>query len=87
MASVAFEDIAAGDIVRCSMGGRVFHALVRSRRLGALEITALEKGIPHARVTSRDVIDHWPHASRLAVARDDDPPHPDQRSLSDLWDR
>jgi hypothetical protein len=83
---MAFEDIAAGDIVRCSIGGRIFHAVVRGTRLGALEITAIEKGISHRRVAAADVVDHWPHRSRVS-ADAEEPLHPQQRSLSDLWDR
>ena len=86
MPCVAFQDIAAGDIVRCSVSGRVFHAVVRGTRLGALEITVLEKGILHRRVAEADVVDHWHHRSRVAP-EGEEPLHPQQRSLNDLWDR
>jgi hypothetical protein len=83
---MSFADIAAGDIVRCSAGGRVFHAAVRGHVPGGITITPLERGITARRVSERDVIDHWAHRGRPAPAPAEEL-HPEQRSLGDLWDR
>ncbi len=76
------DDIAPGDVVRIAAGGRMFHAVVRGRVLGGLEVDPIERGIAGRRVKTRDVVEHWSRAGRRPGSRD-----PEQRSFDDLLDR
>lgn len=81
------DGIRAGDIVRCSVKGRVFHAVVRGQEAaGGLRVDPLERGITYRRVGARDVLEHWARRGRPRAEAEREV-HPDQRSLEDLWDR
>ena len=78
------DAIAPGDMVRVSVGGRVFHAVVRGAALGGLEVDPVERGVSARRVKARDVVEHWAHAGR---GRSRDDAAREQRSFDDLLDR
>jgi hypothetical protein len=87
MPAVRLDGIRAGDIVRCSVKGRVFHAVVRGEDLPrGLQVHPIERGISYRHVGAHDVVEHWARRGRPRAegARD---VHPEQRSLEDLWDR
>lgn len=80
------DGIDPGDIVRCSVRGRLFHAIVKGAHDAGLRIEPIERGVTHHHVRARDVIEHWarrgrPRADATSAL------HPEQRSLEDLWDR
>lgn len=80
------DGIAPGDIVRLSVRGRVFHALVRGIDVGGLAVEPVEKGVTCRRAKAGDVLEHWssagrPRAESLRAVS------PEQRSLDDLLDR
>ena len=67
----AAEPILSGDIVRASIRGRVFHALVRGAMPGGYRIEPIEQGVRARTVKATDVIDHWSRrGSPGAVAPD-----------------
>ena len=76
------DEIAPGDVVRIAAGGRMFHAVVRGRVLGGLEVDPIERGVSTRRVKARDVVEHWARAGRRRRSQD-----PEQRSFDDLLDR
>ena len=76
------DEIAPGDVVRVAAGGRMFHAIVRGRVIGGLEVDPIERGVTTRRVKSRDVVEHWARAGRRRSGHD-----PEQRSFDDLLDR
>ena len=78
------DGIAPGDMVRVSAGGRIFHAVIRGRVLGGLEVEPVERGVSLRRVKARDVVEHWTRAPRPRSAGS--APR-DQRSFDDLLDR
>ena len=80
------DAIQPGDLVRVSIRGRVFHALVRGSDTSGLQIEPIERGFTQRHVTARDVVEHWGKAGRprAAAAR---AVNPEQRSLDDLLDR
>lgn len=47
--------ITPGDIVKCDVKGRVFHATVQRKTAEGLRVTPIERGINHFEVTSRQV--------------------------------
>lgn len=75
-----------GDVVRVSVRGRVFHALVRGTTPGGLQVEPLQRGISHRQVNARDVLEHWAKRGRPR-ADADRAVNPEQRSLDDLLDR
>ena len=80
------DGIAPGDIVRLSVRGRMFHAVVRGTVPGGLQIDPIERGITYRHVKARDVIEHWVKRGRPR-ADADRAVNPEQRSLDDLLDR
>ncbi len=73
-------------MVRVSVRGRVFHALVKGTSPGGLTVDPLERNITYRQVKAHDVLEHWAKRGRpRADAKDDQ--HPEQRSLDDLLDR
>jgi hypothetical protein len=83
---VRLDSINPGDIVRVSIRGRVFHALVRGSDPAGLQIEPIERGITQRHVKARDIVEHWSKGGRprAAAAR---AVNPEQRSLDDLLDR
>ena len=80
------DGIDPGDIVRVSVRGRMFHAVVRGAMTGGLKVDPIERGITYRQVKARDVLEHWskrgrPRADAERVV------NPEQRSLDDLLDR
>lgn len=75
-----------GDVVRVSVRGRVFHALVRGTTPGGLQVEPLQRGVSHRHVSARDVLEHWAKRGRPR-ADADRAVNPEQRSLDDLLDR
>lgn len=90
MQRVRLDGIRQGDIVRCSVKGRVFHGVVRGQDAlagaPALRIEPIERGVSHRHVKARDVVEHWARRGRPKAEGERDV-HPEQRSLEDLWDR
>ena len=80
------DGISPGDIVRVSVRGRMFHALVRGTAAGGLQVEPIERGITYHQVKARDVLEHW---ARRGRPRSDAERavNPEQRSLDDLLDR
>jgi len=80
------EGISPGDIVRLSVRGRVFHAIVRGAGAGVLSVEPIERGVSCRRAAAGDVIEHWESVGRprAEAAR---AVSPEQRSLDDLLDR
>jgi hypothetical protein len=76
------DDIAPGDVVRVTAGGRIFHGIVRGRVLGGLEVDPIERGVVTRRVKVRDIAEHWSRARRPRGSTDSG-----QRSFDDLLDR
>jgi hypothetical protein len=83
---VRLDGITPGDIVRVSVRGRVFHALVRGVTDGGLQVEPIERGISHRQVKARDVVEHWAKRGRPRAQAERDV-NPEQRSLDDLLDR
>lgn len=75
-----------GDIVRISVRGRIFHALVRGTSAGGLQVEPLERGINYRQVKAHDVLEHWSRRGRPRADAAKDR-NPEQRSLDDLLDR
>lgn len=83
---VRLDGINPGDVVRASVRGRVFHALVKGTDPAGLQVEPLERGISYRHVKARDVLEHWAKRGRpRADAKGD--VNPEQRSLDDLLDR
>jgi len=80
------EAISPGDIVRVSVRGRIFHALVRGTAPGGLQVEPLERGINYRQVKAHDVLEHWAKRGRPRAEAQRDL-NPEQRSLDDLLDR
>ncbi len=80
------DSINPGDVVRVSVRGRVFHALVRGTAPGGLQVEPLERGVSHRQVKARDVLEHWAKRGRPR-ADAGRAVNPEQRSLDDLIDR
>lgn len=80
------DAIAPGDIVRLSVRGRMFHAVVRGTVPGGLQVEPIERGISYRQVGARDVIEHWAKRGRPRADAERDV-NPEQRSLDDLLDR
>ena len=80
------DSITPGDIVRVSIRGRVFHAVVRGSDPGGLQIEPFERGITQRHAKARDIAEHWSKGGRPRAvgAR---AVNPEQRSLDDLLDR
>lgn len=80
------DSIIPGDIVRVSIRGRVFHAVVRGSDPAGLQIEPIERGITQRHAKARDIVEHWSKGGRprAAAAR---AVNPEQRSLDDLLDR
>ena len=51
--------IRPGDIVLCDVRGHRFHADVRDRIPGALEIKPISPGANYGTAKSRQVVGHW----------------------------
>jgi hypothetical protein len=85
--AVRLDGIRAGDIVRCSVKGRMFHAVVRGEASPGpgLRVDPIERGVSYRHVRARDVVEHWAKRGRGGGGERD--VHPEQRSLEDLWDR
>jgi len=80
------DGIHPGDMVRLSVRGRVFHALVKGTSPGGLTVDPIERNITYRQVKAHDVLEHWAKRGRpRADARED--LNPEQRSLDDLLDR
>ena len=80
------DGIDPGDIVRVSVRGRMFHAVVRGSIPGGLQVDPIERGITYRQVKARDVLEHWARRRRPR-AEADRAVNPEQRSLDDLLDR
>ncbi|MCU0313424.1 MAG: hypothetical protein MUC84_05105 [Solirubrobacteraceae bacterium] len=80
------DGITPGDIVRVSVRGRVFHALVRGVTDGGLQVEPIERGISYRQVKAHDVLEHWAKRGRPRAQAERDV-NPEQRSLDDLLDR
>ena len=80
------DGIDPGDIVRVSVRGRMFHAVVRGAMTGGLQVDPIERGITYRQVKARDVLEHW-GKRRRPRAEADRAVNPEQRSLDDLLDR
>ena len=80
------DSISPGDIVRVSVRGRVFHALVRGTAPGGLQVEPLERGVNYRQVKARDVLEHWSKRGRPRAEAGREV-NPEQRSLDDLLDR
>lgn len=80
------EAISPGDIVRVSVRGRVFHALVRGTAPGGLQVEPLERGVNYRHIKAHDVLEHWAKRGRPRAEAGRDL-NPEQRSLDDLLDR
>lgn len=62
-----------GDIVKCDVKGRRFHAVVRERRAdGGLNVTPIERGVNYFAVTARQVLEVW--TKRRPRRSREDPP-------------
>jgi len=83
---VQLEGISPGDIVRLSVRGRVFHAIVRGAGPRSLTVDPIERGVSCRRAAPADVLEHWESASRPR-AESGRAVSPGQRSLDDLLDR
>ena len=55
------------DIVRVQQAGRVFHATVRGRGVGAFAIEPHDRTLRTRRAAPGEIIDHWVHASRTQL--------------------
>ena len=86
MPPVHTDGILPGDVVRLSVRGRVFHALVRGVDARGLAVEPIERGISCRRARAGEVVEHWSSAGRprAQAARS---VIPGQRSLDDLLDR
>ena len=80
------DGIDPGDIVRVSVRGRMFHAVVRGAMPGGLQVDPIERGITYRKVKARDVVEHWSKRGRPR-ADAERAVNPEQRSLDDLLDR
>ncbi len=80
------DGIAPGDIVRLSVRGRIFHAIVRGAGTGGLAVEPIERGVSCRRAAPGDVIEHWESAGRPR-AEAGRAVSPGQRSFDDLLDR
>lgn len=80
------DGISPGDIVRLSVRGRVFHAIVRGAGPRSLAVDPIERGVSCRRVAPADILEHWESASRPR-AEAGRAVSPGQRSLDDLLDR
>ncbi|HMS61830.1 MAG TPA: hypothetical protein PKD63_06080 [Solirubrobacteraceae bacterium] len=80
------DGIDPGDMIRVSVRGRVFHALVRGTTPGGLTVEPVERNITYRQVKARDVLEHWARRGRPR-ADADRAVNPEQRSLDDLLDR
>lgn len=69
------SSISPGDIVRVSVRGRVFHAVVRGAVPGGLQVDPIERNISYRQVKARDVLEHWSKRGRPRAesAADEDP--------------
>jgi hypothetical protein len=83
-AAMAADPIASGDIVRASVRGRIFHALVRGAMPGGYRIEPIEQGVRARTVKAGDVIDHW---SRRGNPGGAGPNRKAQASFDHLLDR
>jgi hypothetical protein len=84
--SVRLDSIIPGDVVRVSIRGRVFHAVVRGSDPAGLQIEPIERGITQRHAKARDIVEHWSKAGRPRAAGGR-AVNPEQRSLDDLFDR
>lgn len=62
----------------------MFHAVVRGRVLGGLEVDPIERGVSRRRVKAHEVVEHWARAGR---PRAESAADREQRSFDDLLDR
>ncbi len=86
MRAVRLDGISPGDIVRVSVRGRMFHAIVRGTTASGLQVDPIERGISYRQVKAHDVLEHWSKRGRPRAQADRDV-NPEQRSLDDLLDR
>ena len=80
------DGIAPGDMVRLSVRGRIFHALVRGVDSRGLAVDPVERGISCRRAAPGEVLEHWASAGRPRADASREV-IPGQRSLDDLIDR
>ena len=80
------DGIDPGDMIRASVRGRVFHALVRGATPGGLQIEPIERYITYRQIKAHAVVEHWARRGRPR-AEADRAVNPEQRSLDDLLDR
>ena len=80
------DGITPGDIVRVSVRGRIFHAVVKGANNSALQVEPIERGISYRQVKAHDVLEHWAKRGRPRAQAERDV-NPEQRSLDDLLDR
>ena len=84
--TLRLDGIHPGDMVRLSVRGRVFQALVKGTSPGGLTVDPIERNITYRQVKAHDVLEHWAKRGRpRSDARAD--LNPEQRSLDDLLDR
>ena len=80
------DGINPGDMIRVSVRGRVFHALVRGTTQAGLQVEPIERNITYRQVKARDVVEHWSRRGRPRAEAEREV-NPEQRSLDDLLDR
>jgi len=72
---VRLSAISPGDIVRVSIKGRMFHALVKGTAGDGLQVEPIERNISYRQIKARDVLEHWAKRGRprAETAAQDDP--------------
>ena len=61
---MTLSTIRPGDLVRCDVRGRIFHAEALERDAEGLRIRPLEPNITYRHVTARQIARHWRLAGR-----------------------
>jgi len=83
---VRLGSINPGDIVRVSVRGRMFHAVVKGTANDGLQVEPIERNISYRQIKARDVLEHWAKRGRPraeATAQE----NPAQASFDHLLDR
>jgi hypothetical protein len=83
---VRLSSISPGDIVRVSVRGRIFHAVVKGAVPDGLQVEPIERNISHRQIRARDVLEHWAKRGRPRAEAQADA-DPAQASFDHLLDR
>lgn len=59
--------IKPADIVRCDVGGRVFHAFVLNASGGGLAIEPINRNVTYTRVKATQVTGHWRRSAGTTI--------------------